>query len=209
MILSYNPSHLISVDDDFVWTFFCASKRPDEHTIAYSFERDDNKFCNMVARSRFIYSLIFLCVSLLAKDEQCICTGFSVLRENLRIPSTRSIRQTRKESPIPHQSPSVSELNQGKETEQDEHEGSLQQQPSSSSSSSSVKGRTHFWTKQLLRQLFAEAIGTFIIVQMGTCAVMSAIFDGALVGLFQIASVWIIAVTVASICGGQSVVRNR
>lgn len=43
----------------------------------------------------------------------------------------------------------------------------------------------------------AEAVGTFIIVQLGTGAVMSAIFDNALVGLFQIASVWIIAVTLA------------
>lgn len=43
----------------------------------------------------------------------------------------------------------------------------------------------------------AEAIGTFIIVQLGTGAVMSAIFDNALLGLFQIASVWIIAVTLA------------
>lgn len=47
------------------------------------------------------------------------------------------------------------------------------------------------------KELIAEFIGTFIIVQLGTGAVMSDIFGGALSGLFQIASVWIIAVTLA------------
>lgn len=60
-----------------------------------------------------------------------------------------------------------------------------------------AKFRKAFWSKQLFRQMCAEAIGTFIIVQLGTGAVMSAIFDNALLGLFQIASVWIIAVTLA------------
>jgi len=57
-----------------------------------------------------------------------------------------------------------------------------------------------FWWsqhRQLFREMFAECIGTFIIVQFGCSAAMSAIYDGALVGLFQIASVWIIAVMVA------------
>lgn len=52
----------------------------------------------------------------------------------------------------------------------------------------------------LIRPLLAEFIGTFIIVQFGTGAVMSAIFGGALVGLFQIAAVWGIAVTLAIYC---------
>jgi glycerol uptake facilitator-like aquaporin len=43
----------------------------------------------------------------------------------------------------------------------------------------------------------AEMIGTFLIVQIGTGSVMSAIFTDSLVGLFQIASVWIIGVTLA------------
>lgn len=51
--------------------------------------------------------------------------------------------------------------------------------------------------KTLTRELLAEFIGTFIIVQLGTGSVMSDIFDGAFAGLFQIASVWIIAVTLA------------
>lgn len=50
---------------------------------------------------------------------------------------------------------------------------------------------------KLKKELIAEFIGTFIIVQLGTGAVMSDIFGGALSGLFQIASVWIIAVTLA------------
>lgn len=49
----------------------------------------------------------------------------------------------------------------------------------------------------LMKELLAEFIGTFIIVQLGTGSVMSDIFDGAFSGLFQIASVWIIAVTLA------------
>jgi glycerol uptake facilitator protein len=48
-----------------------------------------------------------------------------------------------------------------------------------------------------MKELLAEFIGTFIIVQLGTGSVMSDIFDGAFAGLFQIASVWIIAVTLA------------
>lgn len=54
-----------------------------------------------------------------------------------------------------------------------------------------------FWTKQLARECFAEMVGTAMIVGLGTGAVMSAIFTSSLVGLFQIASVWIIAVTLA------------
>lgn len=56
----------------------------------------------------------------------------------------------------------------------------------------------------LVKELVAEFIGTFLIVQLGTGSVMSAIFTDSLVGLFQIASVWIIAVTVA-ICTTASV----
>ena len=59
-------------------------------------------------------------------------------------------------------------------------------------------------SKQLVRELCAEFIGTFLIVQLGTGAVMSAVFTNSLVGLFQIASVWIIAVTIA-ICTTASV----
>jgi len=52
------------------------------------------------------------------------------------------------------------------------------------------------------RELVAEALGTFIIVQLGTGSVMSAIFTNALTGLFQIASIWIIAVTMAIVITG-------
>jgi hypothetical protein len=58
--------------------------------------------------------------------------------------------------------------------------------------------------KPLIRELIAEFIGTFLIVQIGTGSVMSDIFTNSLVGLFQIASVWIIAVTVA-ICTTASI----
>ena len=60
--------------------------------------------------------------------------------------------------------------------------------------------KSRFWTRSLCRELLAEAVGTFIIVQLGTGAVMSAIFTDSLVGLFQIAAVWIIAVTLAIAC---------
>lgn len=59
-------------------------------------------------------------------------------------------------------------------------------------------------SKALLREMLAEAIGTFLIVFIGTGSVMSAIFTDSLVGLFQIASVWIIAVTIA-ICTTASI----
>jgi hypothetical protein len=61
-----------------------------------------------------------------------------------------------------------------------------------------------FWKKPLFREMIAELIGTFLIVQIGTGSVMSAVFTDSLVGLFQIASVWIIAVTVA-ICATASI----
>jgi glycerol uptake facilitator-like aquaporin len=59
---------------------------------------------------------------------------------------------------------------------------------------------TKYWTKVLARELLAEFIGTFMLVQFGTGAVMSAVFGGALLGLFQIASVWFIGVTLAICC---------
>jgi len=52
-------------------------------------------------------------------------------------------------------------------------------------------------SKQFLRELFAEFIGTFIVVSLGTGSVMSDIFGGTLQGLFQVAAVWIIAVSLA------------
>jgi glycerol uptake facilitator protein len=51
--------------------------------------------------------------------------------------------------------------------------------------------------RKFLRALLAEALGTGMIVFFGTGAVMSAVVGGELVGLFQIAAVWIIAVTLA------------
>jgi hypothetical protein len=66
------------------------------------------------------------------------------------------------------------------------------------------EGESGIWNKQLLREMIAEFIGTFLIVQVGTGAVMSAVFTDSLVGLFQIASVWIIAVTIA-ICTTASI----
>lgn len=74
---------------------------------------------------------------------------------------------------------------------------------------SSIKGgetenSKSFFKKPLVREMLAEFIGTFLIVQIGTGSVMSAIYTDSLVGLFQIASVWIIAVTVA-ICTTASI----
>lgn len=64
--------------------------------------------------------------------------------------------------------------------------------------------KSPFYQKPLVREMLAEAIGTFLLVQIGTGSVMSAIYTDSLVGLFQIASVWIIAVTVA-ICTTASI----
>jgi glycerol uptake facilitator protein len=57
-----------------------------------------------------------------------------------------------------------------------------------------------YWNPGFARELLAECFGTFIIVQLGTGVVMADIFAGAMSGLFQIAAVWIIAVTLAVGC---------
>ena len=49
----------------------------------------------------------------------------------------------------------------------------------------------------LVRELIAEFIGTFIIVQLGCGTVCAAVFKAAQVGLWQIAAAWTIAVTLA------------
>lgn len=46
-------------------------------------------------------------------------------------------------------------------------------------------------------ELLGECCGTFLIVQLGTAAVMSAVYTESLMGLGQIAAVWSTAVTVA------------
>ena len=68
---------------------------------------------------------------------------------------------------------------------------------SSESSIQEIRGGGSDDKKQLVREMIAELIGTYIIVHIGTGSVMSAIFTDSLVGLFQIASVWIIGVTIA------------
>ena len=52
----------------------------------------------------------------------------------------------------------------------------------------------------LSRELIAEFIGTFMIVQIGCGTVCAAVFNSAQVGLWQIAAVWSIAVTLAISC---------
>jgi len=60
------------------------------------------------------------------------------------------------------------------------------------------------WNKNLIREMIAELIGTFLLVFIGTASVSSSIFTDSLLGLFQVASVWIIAVTIA-ICATASI----
>jgi hypothetical protein len=69
-------------------------------------------------------------------------------------------------------------------------------------SSSSPKALS--WNKNLGREMLAELIGTFLLVFIGTASVSSSIFTDSLLGLFQVASVWIIAVTIA-ICATASI----
>ena len=57
-----------------------------------------------------------------------------------------------------------------------------------------------YWNRQrsgFARELLAECLGTFIIVEMGTGVVFASLFAGAITGLFHIAVVWGIAVTLA------------
>jgi len=56
----------------------------------------------------------------------------------------------------------------------------------------------------LIREMIAEFIGTFIIVQIGCGTVCAALFKAAQVGLWQIAVVWSIAVSLA-ICTTASI----
>jgi len=60
------------------------------------------------------------------------------------------------------------------------------------------------WNQYLIREMLAELVGTFLLVFIGTASVSSSIFTESLLGLFQVASVWIIAVTVA-ICATASI----
>ncbi len=57
---------------------------------------------------------------------------------------------------------------------------------------------------QLVKEMIAEFFGTYIIVQIGCGTVCAAIFKGAQTGLWQIAAVWSIAVTLA-ICATASI----
>ena len=50
------------------------------------------------------------------------------------------------------------------------------------------------------RALLGEVVGTFLMVLFGTGAVASAVLTGALPGLWQVAAVWAIGVTIAIFC---------
>jgi glycerol uptake facilitator protein len=64
---------------------------------------------------------------------------------------------------------------------------------------SSITDTTSSHTRfSLWHEMLAEMVGTFIIVQFGTAAIMSAVFcHGGISGLLAIAVVWSVAVTVA------------
>jgi len=67
-----------------------------------------------------------------------------------------------------------------------------------------VSSPSKSWNQYLIREMLAELVGTFLLVFIGTASVSSSIFTESLLGLFQVASVWIIAVTVA-ICATASI----
>lgn len=66
--------------------------------------------------------------------------------------------------------------------------------------SGGANGETKSKKTSLSRELIAEFIGTFMIVQIGCGTVCAAVFNSAQVGLWQIAVVWSIAVTLAISC---------
>jgi glycerol uptake facilitator protein len=78
-----------------------------------------------------------------------------------------------------------------------EEEEDDEREPAAKEKAKPTQSKEEFWTTTFVRQLLAEAVGTFIIVQIGTASVMAAIYENVYVGLFQIAWVWIIAVTLA------------
>jgi len=63
--------------------------------------------------------------------------------------------------------------------------------------SDAINGEAEKKPPTLIKEMIAEFIGTFLIVQIGCGTVCSAIFKSAQTGLWQIAAVWSIAVTLA------------
>lgn len=59
---------------------------------------------------------------------------------------------------------------------------------------------TPFPKHQLQREMLAEAMGTFLIVNLGCGVVCSSIFHATTSGLYQIAAVWGMAVSIAIYC---------
>ena len=74
--------------------------------------------------------------------------------------------------------------------------------PSHSSSSSKEANKHTTCIAIPWREMLAEAIGTGIIVHLGCGTVCSALYKSAHTGLFQIAAVWGLAVTLAIYCTG-------
>ena len=70
------------------------------------------------------------------------------------------------------------------------------------SGSSENESEDSVWSKrkQFFREMLAEAIGTGLIVHLGCGTVCAALYKSAQVGLYQIAAVWAIAVSVAIYC---------
>jgi len=126
----------------------------------------------LLHHKRFAKFLLLTASLLVARDLRC--SAFSVQRKTLRIPRGRKL------------------IERTQAASDDTGLDLVPIQPEGPPKQAKRQGEVSLW-----RQMCAETIGTFIIVQMGTGAIMSAIFDNALAGLFQIASVWIIAVTVA------------
>eukprot|EP00971_Amphidinium_carterae_P046887 923500-Amphidinium_carterae.1 len=59
------------------------------------------------------------------------------------------------------------------------------------------------WHRQLLTEMSAEAVGTGFIVVFGVGSVCSAVTSGALTGLWQVAVVWGVGVSLAIYCTAE------
>jgi hypothetical protein len=82
-------------------------------------------------------------------------------------------------------------------SDQSNHSRVITLQSDEMTSGTPSKYQNFVLSKQFFREVFAEFVGTFILVSLGTGSTMSDIYGGALEGLFQNASIWGIAVTLA------------
>lgn len=117
--------------------------------------------------------ILLACVFVIASLQECAHADAFSVGPSVGLRTQKIPHRSAEQAVLSHDGPTVS-LRAGESTEGEK-----------------------LWTKDFGRVLLAEFLGTGLIVGLGTGAVMSAIFTNSLVGLWQIAVVWVVAVTIA------------